>query len=281
MSGAPGTHHAGIMESVRTPAEPSGMNRRRTCAAWLFALSAVLLVLSTVGDGASYDEFRTAAVARCEAIDRSEYQSGLYFNPEGYRSFYVRSECFQNTAIQFRDETLCQQVRQRRSLFASSWGYSERRCLDLVKDGADKDRREIEEMRRRYAEGGMRLADFRIERNGNGRDFDIIPAFTGDYGHGYQLTFEILDPARARSLAVLHTSGSYVDGRSNLNLFVRQAELRARFPALVLGRPYSVRASITLDIGFGGQGGYWSNQVIDRLFPASARSQAIIKDVSF
>ena len=35
---------------------------------------------------------------------------------------------------------------------------------------------------------------FRIERNGNGRDFDIIPTFTGAYGHGYQLIFEILDP---------------------------------------------------------------------------------------
>jgi len=35
----------------------------------------------------SYDELRSAAVKQCQAIDPAEYQSGLFFNPDGYRSY--------------------------------------------------------------------------------------------------------------------------------------------------------------------------------------------------
>jgi len=41
--------------------------------------------------GGSYDDMRSAAVKRCEAIDPSQYQTALFFNPDGYRSYYVRS----------------------------------------------------------------------------------------------------------------------------------------------------------------------------------------------
>src|SRR6516164_8565895 len=73
---------------------------------------------------ASYDELKSAAVSRCTMIDPAEYQSGLAFNPEGYRSYYVRSSCFQDVAVQFRDDNLCAHVKQRHSLLFSGWGYS-------------------------------------------------------------------------------------------------------------------------------------------------------------
>ena len=34
---------------------------------------------------ASYDEMKSTAVRECQAIDPTEYQTGLIFNPEGYR----------------------------------------------------------------------------------------------------------------------------------------------------------------------------------------------------
>ena len=82
-----------------------------------------------------YTELRMAALKQCQAIDPADYQSGLFFNPDGYRSYYVRSECFQKTAVQFRDEALCAEVRQRVSLLSSSWGYSRTRCRELVAQG--------------------------------------------------------------------------------------------------------------------------------------------------
>src|SRR5262249_47719011 len=83
--------------------------RRRSKAVFL---ALILWPTPAVVSGASYDELKAAALKQCQAIDPGAYQSGLLFNPEGYRSFYVRSECLQKTAAEFRDESLCAQVKE-------------------------------------------------------------------------------------------------------------------------------------------------------------------------
>ncbi len=228
-----------------------------------------------------YDELRSAAVARCASIDPADYQSGLLFNPDGYRSFYVRSECVQRAAVEFRDDTLCRQVRQRWSLFSSSWGISQAHCRELVQQGIAQDRKALEETKRQYANGPVRLRDFRIERNGNGRDFDIVPVFSGGYAHGYALSFEIVTPDRPDQPVLLYRDGHFLDANSNLRLFVRQNEIRARFPRLALGTDYSVRAAVVLDVGNGGPGGYWSDAFVERVFPQRDRLQSLMKSVPF
>jgi len=227
-----------------------------------------------------YADARSKAVTACEAINPSQSQSGLIFNPDGYRSFYVRSKCFQEAAIEFRDRMLCAQVRERRSLLSSSWGYSAGRCRQLVAQGTATDRASLEAIKTAYVAGGILLRDFRVERNGNGRDFDIIPAFAGTYAHGYTLAFEIL-PNPSSPPALLHSSGYHVDQTSNLRIYVRQADITTRFPLFSLNRPYSVRATVTLEVGFGGPSGYWSPAFIDSVFPAAARSRSIVKNVTF
>ncbi len=239
------------------------------------------LSTATATFGASYDELRSEAVQRCQAIDPGAYQTGLFFNSDGYRSYYVRSECFQRIAVEFRDETLCAEVKQRYSLFSSSWGYSLAQCHKLVHGGIAVDENTLTEIKQRYRQGAVRLRDFRLERNGNGRDFDIIPSFTGAFGHGYNLRFELFPTAAANPPVLLHTSGYYVDGNSNLRIFVRQEEIRQPFPDLVLGRPYTVRATLTLNIGNGGQAGKWSDAFIERIFPARERSQSLDREVKF
>src|SRR6185295_1908727 len=112
---------------------------------FLFA-TVVLPIVQT--SPTAYDSARAAAVKTCEAINANEYQTGLAFNPDGYRSYYLRSECLQRTAVQFRDLTLCDRVRQRRALLSSSWGYSPGNCRTLVKQAVEADRAEIETIRR-------------------------------------------------------------------------------------------------------------------------------------
>ena len=230
---------------------------------------------------AIYSELRSAAVKQCQAIDPSEYQSGLFFNPDGYRSYYVRSECLQRTAVQFRDEALCAEVRQRVSLWSSSWGYTKARCRELVAQGAAADRKTLEEIKRLYIKGGVTLRDFRIERNGNGRDFDVIPSFAGEYAHGYVLRIEIVPSETGKETAVLHSSGYYVDGNSKLRVFLRQDEIGKRFPDFALYRRYTVHATLILDVGNGGQSGYWSDAFIERVFPIQERSQSIAREIHF
>ena len=243
-------------------------------------VAAGLLFATAQALAASYGELKSMAVRRCQDIDPSEYHTGLIFNPEGYRSFYVRSECFQQAAVQFRDRALCDEVRQRRALFSSSWAISANRCRELVAEGIAADQRSLEETRRQYLERAVRLRDFRIERNGNGRDFDIIPSFSGEYAHGYRLDFEIL-PETGAAPILLYGSGHHLDGNSNLNLFVRQGDLRRRFARFELAQPYTVRATLTLDVGFGGQSGYWSDEFIERIFPRAQRTQTLVRAIRF
>lgn len=228
--------------------------------------------------GAGYDELRAAAVRECQAIDPAEYQSGLFFNPDGYQSYYVQSECFQRTAVQFRDQTLCSLVRRRYSFFSSSWGYSTSHCLKLVAEGTVADRNIVEDIKRRYSQGAMRLRDFRLEPNGNGRDFDIIPVFGGEFAHGYILQFEILDANRS---VLVDRSGFYLDGSNDIRVFVRHSDLVRRFPQFTRNRPYAVRATLVLDIGNGGQSGQWSDAFLERVFPIRERSQSIDREVRF
>ena len=241
--------------------------------AWLINATAVF--------SASYDELRSAGVKSCQAIDPAAYQSGLLFNPGGYRSYYVRSECFQRIAVEFRDLTLCTQVMQRYSLFSSSWGYSKAQCSKVVREGIAADEKMVTEMKQRYRQGAVRLRDFRLEKNGNGRDYDIIPAFTGDYAHGYILRFEILQSNGGKRATLLHSSGYYVDGNSNLRIFVRQEEIRHQFADFTLGQPCLMRATLILDIGNGGQAGRWSDAFIERTFPQRERSQFMDREVRF
>src|SRR5215813_13557750 len=88
------------------------------------AIASAALLGAPAASAAGYEELRTGAVAACRAIEPAESQSGLLFNPDGYRSYYVRSECLQRAAVEFRDESLCAEVKQRRAWFSSSWGIS-------------------------------------------------------------------------------------------------------------------------------------------------------------
>jgi hypothetical protein len=242
-------------------------------AAWLNPPVAVF--------SASYEEMRSSAVERCRTIDPSAYQSGLLFNPDGYRSYYVRSECFQRIATEFRDAALCAEVKQRYSLFSSSWGYSPSQCLKVVREGIAADEKSLVEIKQRYLQGTVRLRDFYIERNGNGRDFDIVPSFTGEYGHGYTLRFDMFPTAFAKTALMFHSDGYFIDGKSNLRVFVRQEEIRKRFPDFILGRSYTVRATLILSIGNGGQAGRWSDAFIERIFPERERTQSVDREIRF
>lgn len=247
------------------------------------ALTLTVLAGWLIGPGASsaannYVELRAAAVKRCEAIDPAEYQSGLAFNPDGYRSYYLRSQCLQRAAVMFRDESLCRRVRERWSLLSSSWGYSSKRCRQLVAEGAAADQKALGEIKSRYQEGAVQLRDFRVERNGNGRDFDIIPEFDPGYAHGYELRFEIVD---AGGDVLLDSSGFHLGGNDKIRIFVRQADIRARFPRFEPGRGHRVRATLVLDVGYGSQRGRWSDAFIERVFPLAERSRKLTKEATF
>lgn len=233
------------------------------------------LLAAAVSAGQSYDDLRARAVAACQAIDPGEYQSALFFNPDGYRSYYVQSECFQRVAVEFRDDSLCSAVRERRAWLSSSWGYSEANCRKLTAAAVSADEQALNEVKQRYQQGAVRLADFRIEPNGNGRDYDLLPVFTGSFAHRYSLQFEVLDGDRG---AVVDRSEFHLDASSNIRVFVRGNLWRGLVEA-VPEQTVRVRATLTLEVGQGTPSGRWSEAFIERVFPIRERSQSIVREV--
>src|SRR5579885_1072050 len=100
-------------------------SNRLACFICVFA---VLNLAPRCAVASDYAQRRGMAVKQCETINPSESQSGLAFNPDGYKSYYVQSECFQKAAVEFRDVSFCNRVRRRWSLLWSSWGISEAQC---------------------------------------------------------------------------------------------------------------------------------------------------------
>jgi len=233
----------------------------------------------SLAPAADYANERAAAVANCEAIDPGEARGGMIFNPDGHRSFYVRSECFQDAAVRFRDASLCDLVKQRWSLFGSSWGVSARQCRKEVEAGLEKDGAEIRALEADYAEGHIELVDFTVERNGNGRDFDIIPRFHGTSPHGYTLSFSLVDGART---VEFHRSGYHLRGVGDqIRIYVPAESLRAALPGFSLDQAYVVKAVLELSIGRGGPGGRRSEAFVDDEFPPAARTQVMTRTVRF
>jgi hypothetical protein len=229
-----------------------------------------------------YDQQHAAAVRTCDAINARESQSGLFFNPDGYRSYYLRSQCNQKAAVKFRDIKLCAKVRQRRALFSSSWGYSKSNCRKKVGEEITKDREAIDRMKKDYEQGHVRLSDFRIERNGNGRDFDIIPVFTGTGAHGYLLVFEIIREQSGVPPVLLKASGFHLEGKTNrIRMYVPQQDIRKRFPGFALDKTWQVRATLVYSIGTGSYRGKWSDAFIESRFPVSARTQILMRESLF
>jgi hypothetical protein len=220
-------------------------------------------------------------VEACQAIDPSAYQTGLFLNPEGHRSYYVRSQCLQRVAVEFRDEALCAQVRRRRAWFSSSWGYSKAQCRKLVREGMAADEEALTEEKRRYQRAALRLVGFGVERNGNGRDYDIVPAFAGEHPHAYVLRFELLAAGPAGEAVTIHSDGYHLDGASRLRIFVRREEIRERVPRFAPGQLYTLRATLILAVGEGAPGGRWSDAFVERVFPARERSQSLEREVRF
>ena len=229
-----------------------------------------------------YDALRTAAISTCQSVDADEYQSGLFFNPDGYRSYYSRSLCYQKAAITFRDIKLCDLVKRRRALLSSSWGYSKSNCRKLVTEGIAQDREALDRMKRDYQQGHVQLAGFRIERDGNGRDIDIIPEFSGEGAHVYELRFEILREDSAETAVLIDASRFSLKGAvDNIRIYVRTADIRRWFPGFALNQTWPVRATLVYNVGTGSQSGQWSPAFIESRFPVKEHTQTLTREIRF
>src|SRR3546814_18058747 len=72
-------------------------------------------------------------------MDPADYVTGLLFNPSGMKTYFKRSSCLQAIAVDYRDASLCEDVRERKSLFFDGSAISRASCERRVEERARSD----------------------------------------------------------------------------------------------------------------------------------------------
>lgn len=209
---------------------------------WLVA-GCVLFALFMPGDTPAFSckvcDRKAAAVKECQDIDPGEYSTGLLFNSPGGKTYFARSSCLQAAARKFRDPTLCEEVRERESLFFDGSAISRESCERLVQEAARQT--PVAVIRDLY-----RPAAVEYFRNGNGRDIDVHIAFSGTYRHRYALTVSMVDEAGAASERLHHDEYSLGPASRGLRIRLQEAQVAAAADALSLATPYRFRVRLAL-----------------------------------
>ena len=88
-----------------------------------------------------------SAKKHCEEIPQDKYVTGLLFNGPGMHTYYEQSYCFQELAVQERLISLCQIVKERKSLFISGSHVSPQYCEQEVNKAIDMDKQKADMLR--------------------------------------------------------------------------------------------------------------------------------------
>lgn len=161
-----------------------------------------LLLLAGPGSPAAADRHaarKAAGLARCLAIAKDDYSTGMIFNPPGYSTLYHRARCLQQLAVEERDAPLCDQVRERGSWVFDGSGTSPENCRVLVARRIAQDNQEAAAV-----DFGTihRLATMRFARNGNGRDFDLTLVTEGSFAGSYEIEVALVAPGGGDPVAI-------------------------------------------------------------------------------
>lgn len=207
---------------------------------------AVLAIALLVGAGAmATDRFgdrKARRLARCMAIPANEYSTGLLFNPSGYQTMYHRSQCLQDLAVDERDRALCDEVRERRSLLFDGSGVSPAHCRDLVAARMAADTKDLEAL---DAGAIHRIETLAIERDGNGRDFDLVVTTSGSLSTGYELRIVARDESGA-SIEIFSNDGNPGASGSRRIFLLRAAELAEKLGKDWAAKTWTIVATLAL-----------------------------------
>ncbi|MGY0559251.1 hypothetical protein ACW7G2_00800 [Luteimonas sp. A277] len=201
------------------------------------------MLAAGAGDAAGFScnacDVKASEVERCRRIDPAEYSTGMLFNPPGMKTTYKRSTCLYSLAREYRDESLCEEVRERKSLFFDGSAITRENCEQRVREVMAGDPEVV-------IADVKRLADVRWFRNGNGRDFDVHVRTSGSYAHRYELTVLMLDKAGAPGQVLWRNEYGRRAVDQRLQVRIPEPDMAAAAAALGLQPPYRFRVTFAL-----------------------------------
>src|SRR3546814_7485039 len=85
-------------------------------------------------------DVKASEVERCRRMDPADYVTGLLFNPPGMKTYFKRSSCLPAIAVDYRDASMCEEVREGKSLFFDGLAISRESCERRVEERARRAR---------------------------------------------------------------------------------------------------------------------------------------------
>jgi hypothetical protein len=177
----------------------------------------------------------------CQSIPASTYESFLIFNPSNLQTYYFRSYCYQRVAVDTRDESLCDQVKERKALFLDGSGISPAACRKAVGEIRSKD----------FAERVRPESVHKIQRveitTAPSRDIELRVTPVGSLWGSYRFSVTLLDGS-GRDVGVLSDIETHLSDRNDVLFASLQ---RRKIEALMgaqngCGKAASVRIGLTL-----------------------------------
>ena len=165
-------------------------------------------------------------VETCQSIPPTTYETFLLFNPSNLQTYYFRSSCFQEVAVQMRDENLCDQVKERRSIFFNGSGVSPTACRKAVAGIRNKDFAE-----RVRPESVHKIESIRIDSAPSG-DIEVRFVPAGTLWGTYRFTISLIDHSGA-DLGMLYDLETHLSERRDPLYASLQ---RRKIQALTAGR---------------------------------------------
>ena len=218
-------------------------NLYRSLHKFLLVICFIITILSQSinSHGDDFKEQKSRGIAKCDEFSRHDYQTGLIFNPSGYQTFYLQSECFQKLAVEVRDISLCSEVQERKSWFFNGSAVSEERCIQLVKQLLEKDQSEAARI-----VGIHKIAELHFARNANGRDVDLRVVTRGSFWHKYKLLIECESASGSGTAKIYEKEHTLGQQDHDLNLFIPIKEISQSLEGGIVDKELSVHAMLEL-----------------------------------
>lgn len=183
-------------------------------------------------------------VINCNSIPKNKLQTFLYGNHPGVQTYYERSFCFEQLAINERKLELCDYVKEHKAkaLFLDGSDISKESCQKSVKEKIQNDKNDS-----KYYSGRQNIDQAFFTLDGNGKDYDFIIKTSGDKARPYKLTLELFD--NEQILGTLYSgNNTFTPPTNTFRIYIKKTDLLNILKGIPLDKVYKAKLSLKLNL---------------------------------
>jgi len=178
----------------------------------------------------------------CKSIPKYKLQTNLYGSPPGLQTYYERSVCFYQLAINERKPEICDYVKEHKALFLDGSYYTKEYCQKSVKEQVQNDKNDA-----KHYSGRQNIDQAFFTLSGNGKEYEFIIKTSGDKARPYQLTLELFD--NEQNLGTLYsTSSTFTPPVDTFVIDIKETDLLNILKGKPIDKAYKAKLSLKLSL---------------------------------